>query len=140
MPQSTYTPVKITLNISDKVLGATTLKRQAHLFTMIYNQLSKSLVLSWTVEYFSANSDGTYGDSMSSMISSFSKESIADNTTTVDQATGAIIIENLDGSYGDGTQTTMGQYDWFNMMAETQAIPVHNMIRQYGSQVNWDLV
>lgn len=133
-------PVQIVLEISDKVLGATTLKRKANFFTMIYNQGNKSLVISWTVEYFSSNSDNTYGDSMSNMISSFSKESIADNTTIVDQSTGVILFQNSDGTYGDGTQTVMGQYDWFNMIAETQQLPVHNMIRQYGSQINWDLI
>lgn len=140
MTQSTYIPVEIILEISDKIIGATTLKRKANFFTMIYNQSVKSLVLSWTVEYFNANLDGSYGNNISDVIPSFTKENIADNTTMVDQTTGEILLNNGDGTFGTVDQIVMGQYDWFNMMAETQQLPVHSLIRQYGAQVNWNLV
>lgn len=30
-----------------------------------------------------------------------------------------------------------GQYEWFNYIGETTPVVVHDMIRSYGSQVNW---
>jgi len=136
-------PQAIELNIPDVVIDSTILKRKAKLFTMIYNQNSKSLTLNWTVSFF-ANDGGNYGEPLS-FIPSYSKESIADNTTAVNPATGQIIsmVDILDA---DGNVTGqdyaidwMGQYDFFNMLAENQPIQVHDMIRQYGIGVsNWD--
>lgn len=140
MSTSTFTPVQITLNISDKVIQATLIKRKASLYAMTYNQNAKSLILTWVITHFASDGDGVFGDSLKSLIADITHENTADNTTIVDAATGIILLPNTDDSYGNGTQTTMGQYDWFNMMAETQPLMVHALIRQYGTAVNWDLV
>lgn len=125
-----YPTPQITIPISDVVVNNTIVKRKATLFTMIYNQQSKTLSLSWTVNFF-ANNNGEYGESISNIAPSYTRETIADNTTLVNLSTGAI----LDNPTGN----VMGQYDWFFMIATTQPIIVNDMIRQYGLNVtNWD--
>lgn len=131
-------PVRITIDIPDLVVNSLSLKRTATLFTMIYNQATKSLTLAWLVEY--TDLQGIKG------LSSYTKESIADNSTMVDVNTGAILSPVLDAN-GDpvldanGNNTYagdyIGQYDWFNNLAETQQIKVHDLIRAYGVQADW---
>ena len=124
-------PQSITINVPDTVVNSTILKRKATLFTMIYNQSAKSLSLTWTVRYYS-DSLGLYGSDISDIIPDYARTSIADNDVFVNPANGAII---------DGVPTIdyMGQYDWFNMVAESMSINVHAMIRQYGLAItNWN--
>jgi hypothetical protein len=123
----TIPAVRIVIDIPDLVVNNITIKRQAELFTMTYNQSSKYLSLSWIVTYPDLSNVKGF--------SPYSKESIADNTTTVDVTTGAILTPDAEGNYpGD----CIGQYDWFNYIAETQPIKVHDMIRQYGLQAEWN--
>jgi len=96
-------------------------------------------VLSWIVRYLDI--EGIKG------VASYAKESIADNTTMVDVNTGAILtptITQVQDTNEDGTPKVdangdpvmidvtsyegnyIGQYDWFNMVAETQQISVHD--------------
>lgn len=127
MSLQTIPPVNIEIDIPDLVLGEVTLKRKATLFTMIYNQAVKYLALSWIVSY--PDIDSAKG------ISSYTKESVADNSTMVDVTTGAVLTPDEAGNYaGD----YIGQYDWFNLMAETQQLKVHDMIRAYGASATWD--
>jgi len=131
----TVTPIPISIDIADVEINGTILKRKATLFTMTYNQSAKYLVLNWSVSFF-ADSLGFYGRSLSEIIPSYSHESIADNNTFVNPATGQILIADSTGHY---SINYMGQYDWFNMMAETQPLQIHDMIRQYGMLVtNWE--
>ncbi len=126
MSLQTIPPVTIIIDIPDLVVGDISLKRKAELFTMTYNQTKKFLKLTWIVSY--PDLQGIKG------LSSYTKESIADNTTIVDVATGNILTADENGNYpGD----YIGQYDWFNMVAETQTVQVHDMIRQYGLQADW---
>lgn len=49
------------------------------------------------------------------------------------------VTENVTTTTTDYAMDYMGQYDWFNMLAEAQPIQVHGMIRQYGAMVaNWN--
>lgn len=119
-------PIIITIDIPDLLVNGITLKRKATLFTMVYNQAVQSLTLNWIVSY--PDLTGVKG------FSPYTKESIADNTTMVDVNSGAILTADAEGNYpGD----YIGQYDWFNNLAETQVIGVHDMIRQYGLQADW---
>ena len=130
-----YSSVLIVINIPDKVINQTTIKCTATLFTMTYNQHTQTLVLNWTIKCY-ANNAGAYGDYLGSFIPDYSKETIADNTTFVDPSTGVIVFPE---SNPDSTAAYMGQYDFFNMLAEKQPLKVHDIIRQYGYQVlNWD--
>jgi len=143
-------PVEIEIDIPDLIIGTVTLKRKAKLFTMTYNQAAKYLVLSWIVRYLDIA--GIKG------VASYAKESIADNATMVDVATGAIlapVITSVQDTNEDGSPKVdtngdpvmidvtsyegdyIGQYDWFNYVAETQQISVHDMIRQYGLAADW---
>lgn len=152
MPLITIPPVEIEIDIPDLILGGLSLKRKARLFTLTYNQATKSLTLAWIVRY--PDLQGVKG------LSTYSKESIADNTVMVDVATGEILepvitevgtldeegnpVIDAEGNPLTHEETSYpgnytGQYDWFNMVAETQAIEVHNMIRQYGLQADWSI-
>jgi hypothetical protein len=118
-------PIKI--SIPDLVINQTKIKRKAELHTMIYNQASKSLVLNWKVSYY-ADSSGHFGQPINiNGISSYSKESIANNTVFVNPSTGAFVAE--------GTPGAIGQYDFFYYLAENQDINVHDLIRAYGAAV-----
>lgn len=153
MPLISMPPLDIEIDIPDLVVNETlSLKRKAKLFTMTYNQHLKFLVLSWLVSYPDLLEVKGF--------TTYSKESIADNTTMVDVNTGEILapiiteVPLLDGDGNptkdaDGNEITtqeisypgdyIGQYDWFNMIAETQPVKVHDMIRQYGLAVeNWN--
>jgi hypothetical protein len=123
-------PIKIT--IPDLVINQTKIKRKAELFTMIYNQANKSLVLNWKVSFYS-DSSGHYGQPINiNGISSYSKESVANNTVFVNPSTGAFVEKDEEGNYPEGS---MGQYDFFYYLAENQDINVHDLIRAYGAAV-----
>lgn len=139
MPQSTYVPIVITLTIPDKVIGATTVKRKATLTSMIYNQQVGFLSLVWSVEHFAANSDSTYGDTLASFIPNKMKQTTAADTVIVDDATGAFVYPDHTGAY-DPAITTIGQYSWFNKLAQNQSLNVHALIEQYGNAVDWTTV
>ena len=125
---------QITINIADLVVGDTVIKRKATLFTMTYNQFTKTVSLSWTVKSY-ANDGGDYGDALT-MIPDYSKESIADNNVAVNPATGEILIADENGDY---EMDYLGQYDFFYTMGATVDIKVHDVITQYGNQMtNWD--
>ncbi|MBC7535108.1 MAG: hypothetical protein H7258_05385 [Ferruginibacter sp.] len=128
---------QIEIDIPNKTIGGTVLKRKAKLFTMIYNQSVKQLVLSWIVMYYAQAANDTYGDLISEKgISSYTKESIADNGTMV-SPTGEILIPDAEGNY-DEAQPRLGQYDFFYSAAQTTPIQVHTMIRNYGLMANWN--
>lgn len=135
MAQITLTTVDIILEIPDLVISDTVIKRKAQLFTMTYNQHAKYLTLNWTIQHY-ANNAGGYGAYVGDSIPDKTKESIADNSVMVDVTTGTILIPDSSGNY-DQSINYAGQYDWFNMIAETQPIKVHDMIRQYGAAADW---
>lgn len=133
-----YIPVNIVINIPDVVINQTKFKRTASVFTMVYNQNSQTLSLMWIVKSYadSATTYGTYLGGPKGTNPDYNKEIIADNTVFVDPSTGHFVTPNANGRCAIAY---MGQYDFFNMLAETQPLKVHDMIRMYGYQVsNWD--
>lgn len=122
----------IVLEIPDVVIDGTVLKRKASLFTMTYNLAKQYVALSWEVSYWSANLDSTYGEELT-FIPKYSKENVADNTTKVD-STGTIVPPNPDGTYPPGV---IGQFDFFNNVAENIPVKVNAVIRQYGQGSKW---
>lgn len=122
----------IVLDIPDVVINETILKRKASLFTMTYNISKQYVALAWEVTYYSAKDDGSYGEEIS-FIPKYTKESVADNTVKVD-ASGQILQPDAEGNYPPGA---IGQFDFFNNMAENIPIKVNAVIRQYGSGVQW---
>lgn len=141
---------KIQIEIPDLVLGGTVLKRKATLFSFTYDQLNKTLSLAWRVDFFEKLTDGTYGNIIDKQgIASYVKNVEANNLIMVDVATGTEIypveVINIaeDGSEVktmeyDETITYTGQYDWFNALAETNPIAIHDMIKVYGARTNWN--
>ena len=151
MPLITPQLIEIELEISDKIVDSTIMKRKAKLFSMVYNMHAKCVVLNWEVTFYSNNSDGSYGENLSAIAPKYTRENIADNTTAVDPTTGAIIpwedlqpTITIDPVTGDEIVTEtptpyMLQYDWFNQLGENVDINVHNLIRQYGNAItDWD--
>lgn len=121
----TNEPIKI--NIADIETNGTVLKRKAELFSMVYNQAFKVLILNWDVYYYS-DSSGHYGQPIKiNGITSYRKESVANNSVKVNPSTGAIVP--------DGTAGAVGQYDFFYYLAENKDINVHDLIRAYGAAV-----
>ena len=130
---------QIEIEVPDFEASGTTLKRKAKLFTLTYNQKAKYLSLVWIVNYFSKNVDGSYGDLISAQgINEYTRESVADNSTMVNAQTGQILIPDGNGNY-DEQIDRIGQYDFFNSLAKAQPVQVHDLIRQYGQAVNWNL-
>lgn len=135
MPQLPTNPVSIILEIPDKNVQGTTIKRKAELFALIYNMATKQVSISWVVSHYAANGNGTYGADISDIIPSYSKEQIATNDVAVDPTTGIPI----DPATIDENTNWIGQYDFFNAMGEYSDIKVHSIIRQFGSGLlNWD--
>lgn len=122
----------IVLEIPDVVIDGTVLKRKASLFTMTYNLAKQYVALSWEVSYWSSNPDSTYGEELT-FIPKYSKENVADNTTKVD-ANGTIVLPDADGNYPPGV---IGQFDFFNNVAENVPVKVNQVIRQYGQGSKW---
>lgn len=122
----------IVLEIPDVVIDGTVLKRKASLFTMTYNLAKQYVALSWEVSYWSSNPDSTYGEELV-FIPKYTKENVADNTTKVD-STGTIVPPNPDGTYPEGV---IGQFDFFNNVAENVPVKVNAVIRQYGQGSQW---
>ena len=130
-----YTVVNIVIPIPNVIINNTTLRRTATLFTMTYNQSAQTVVLNWTIKFYS-DSAGTCGAYLGAVIPDYSKEVVASNASFVNPSTGAFVIPDSKGNY---PMNYMGQYDFFNYIAETQPLKVHSLIRQYGYQIlSWD--
>ena len=130
-----YEAATITIDIPPIIIDGTILQRKARLFDMDYNQNSQFLALRWRVHFY-ADSAGTYGKSLEKTSPFYSLENVADNSTFVNPTTGQILVADASGSYG---MNYMGQYDFFNYVAQNQAVVVHDVLRQYGAMVlNWD--
>ena len=124
----------ILIEIPNVVIGGTILKRKAQLHTMIYNQSTQSLVLSWIVTYF-ADNNGAYGEELTNKgISSYSHEQIANDTVMVNPTTGAFYEKDENGNY---PSDAVGQYTFFYNLAENANINVHDLIRAYGAAATW---
>lgn len=148
MPLVQIETPSLEINIPDFAKDETIVKRSATLFSMIYNQFTKQLSITWLVKHFSKNIDGTKGEYLGAVIPDWSKTSIADNTTMCDISNGHP-IEKIDTGEVDESGnpildydvniTYMGQYDFFWNLAQTQPVEVHNMIINFGGLVeNWD--
>lgn len=122
----------IVLDIPDVVIQGTTLKRKASLFTMTYNLGRQYVSLNWEVTYYAAKEDGSYGDEIT-FIPKYTKENVADNTVKVD-STGTIVLPDAEGNYPSGV---IGQFDFFNNVAENVPVKVNAVIRQYGQNSKW---
>ena len=145
------TNIEIEIEIPDKTIDGTILKRKAKLFSLVYNMKAKQLVLNWEVIFYSRNSDGSYGRKMSDLIPSYTRENVADNQTPVNPFTGQILEwADLQSTFETNPDTGeiieiptstpyMLQYDWFNQVGENQDLNIHNTIRQYGLALqDWD--
>lgn len=122
----------IVIEIPDVIVDGTILKRKASLFTMTYNLGKQYVALSWEVSYWAVKEDSTYGEELT-FIPKYTKENVADNTTKVD-STGTIVPPNPDGTYPPGV---IGQFDFFNNVAENVPVKVNAVIRQYGQGSKW---
>lgn len=124
----------ILIEIPDVVIGGTILKRKAQLHTMIYNQSTQSLVLSWVITYYADNA-GAYGEELNSQgISKYSHEQIASDEVMVNPADGSFYDKDAEGNY---PSDAIGQYTFFYGLAENANINVHDMIRTYGAAATW---
>ena len=122
----------IVIEIPDVIVQGTILKRKASLFTMTYNLGKQYVALSWEVSYWSSNPNGSYGEELS-FIPKYTKENVADNTVKVD-STGTIVLPDAEGNYPPGV---IGQFDFFNNVAENVPVKVNEVIRQYGQGSKW---
>lgn len=143
MPLISVNTPAIVIPIPDFVIGDTIIKRTATLFTMIYNQSIKELVLTWTVKHYAKDGENV-GDYLGKDIPDWSKQSVADNSTMCDAATGVPIEKINLGTEEEPVMeypniNYMGQYDFFWGMAEQHPIVVHSLIRQFGGLVqSWE--
>lgn len=135
MPQYPYEHVNIIIEIPDLTINETIIKRKIQLSTMMYNQVSKYLILNWIIKHYS-DDKGDYGQYINDVINDKVRETIADNQTIVNTQTGEFIYPNELGEYPEDVYY-MGQYDFFNMIAENMPLKVHDMIKQYGQMIQW---
>lgn len=137
MPQYDYTPIRIEVEIPDLIIGDTIIKRKIELDSMVYNQAAQAVTLDWIIKHYS-NEGGKYGVYLGDeeryiKIEDKRRSTVADNLSFVNAQTGEFITEEEKDSI-----MWIGQYDFFNMIAETIPIKVHKMIEDYGKKINWD--
>jgi hypothetical protein len=122
----------IVIEIPDVIIQGTILKRKASLYTMTYNIAKQYVALSWEISYYAYTLNGNYGNEIT-FIPKYTKENLADNTTKVD-STGTIILPDAEGNY---PPNVIGQFDFFNNVAENVPVKVNAVIRQYGENSQW---
>ena len=144
MPLIPFETPRIVIDIPDLEIDSTVIKRQAEVFTLLYNQNSKEVAVTYTVKHYS-DCDGQPGEYMGKTIVDWSKETIADNTTMCNTENGHP-IEKLPEGDPDADENGyprnlnyMGQYDFFYMLAQTQPVQIHSLIIQFGQLVqSWE--
>ena len=122
----------IVIEIPDVIIQGTILKRKASLYTMTYNIAKQYVALSWEISYYAYTLNGNYGNEIT-FIPKYTKENVADNTTKVD-SNGTIVLPDSSGNYPPGV---IGQFDFFNNVAENVPVKVNAVIRQYGQGSQW---
>ena len=136
--------VNISINISDTVINNTIIKRKADLFTMVYNIDAKFLSLTWKVKHYSdslvinnGHDTSYYGQYLGGLIPDKIKETIADNNSFVNANTGDFVFPDEQGNFPTNIPV-MGQYDYFNYVAEHVPIIVNDLIRYHGAHSNFN--
>lgn len=141
MPLINPEDIRIILEIPDLVIDNTIIKRKAYMFLLGYNQEYQSLYVSWLVKHYS-NNNGDYGEYLGSKISDKLKETIADMSVIVKYPSGEIIEPENYSEYqdesGEWTINVMPQYKFFNQVGENVDVNIHNLIRNYGLQADWN--
>lgn len=129
---------QIILDIPDLVYNDTIIKRKAEVFNLVYNLSNKFVSVTFLIKHYSNNNDA-YGDYLPSIPDKL-KEIVADNTIIVDSSTGQIIkdVNQYQDENGSWTIDVIGQYDFFNRIGENYDVNIHNLIRSYASQADWD--
>lgn len=133
---TSFKPKQIVLQIPDLVVGNTIIKRDAQLISMCYNTSNMTLVLMWNIRHY-ADSSGTYGRYLDYIIPDRIKKTTADNTVMVNSSTGAFVYKDSSGNYPENI-LYIGQFNFFQRLAEYQPILVNSMIIQYGQNTSWD--
>lgn len=136
-----YQQPPILVEISDRVIGATTVKRKVQLSQLLYQQSGNAttVILYITVQLFAANADGSYGEALSGHggFQDYQDTLVADNSQIVDPATGAIIgdaaLMNDPASFQVGgalanDKAYMYEGEFFRQLAATQAVAIDPMI------------
>ena len=134
--------IEVEISIPQIEIEQTKINRSAKLFSLIYNKGSKEVSVAWTVKHFAVNADGSNGEYLS-FIPDWSKTSVADNSTMCDVTNGFPIEKIVIGQDEDGNDiydydpaiNYTGQYDFFSYLAETQPVKIHEMIIQFGNNV-----
>lgn len=133
---TSYHAKQIIMNIPDTSFGETVIKRKARLLSMIYNVNDSTLTLVWNIQHYADSAD-TYGQYLIGFIPDKVKQTRADNTVMVNSSTGAFVYPDSAGNYPKNVKY-IGQFNFFQKLAEYQPIIVDNLILQYGANTNWN--
>ena len=121
----------IRISIPDLTVENTTVKREAYVSYMKYDNDAKRVVVDWVVQHFAAKADGSKGEYLGAVIPDYIRPNIADNNVMCDISTGAPIQPDENGEYPANVNYT-GQYDFFYNLGESSPIIVNDVIRQFG--------
>jgi hypothetical protein len=145
MPLIRQTPTNIVVNVSDKTVGSTIIKRKAEVLNLNYAPREERVIISLNIIPFAAIPDPstsgettTYGESLDGVVgfTTYQKNIIADMTTLVDVTNGVpfasanmIFDSTATGPGGilEG-KTYMYEYEFYKMMAATQSVIVDDLI------------
>lgn len=149
MPLIRQTPADIIVEISDKSIGSTIIKRKAEVTALQYSPKEKRVTVSLDIIPFAAveveptsgetgSTVTTYGDSLVGVVgfTTYQKNIIADMTTLVD-VTDGVPFASANMMYdatatGPGgileNKTYMYEYEFYKMMAATQNVVVDDLI------------
>lgn len=133
----------IFVELPNKVIGNTVIKRKAEVIAMNYSPRNQNVTVSLLINVYAQGDNDTYGDSLSSIpgFQPYLKELRADTNSIVDANTGEVLITNMDvlldpATFADGgilgnNRDYMNEFERFSMMAQTQSVIVNNVIIQY---------
>jgi hypothetical protein len=145
MPQQPYTPSIIELPVSDLQYGDTRVRQKARFKSLFHEQTPEgesSVRIVVIVSPYAAEGDG-FGPLLSNKVfKSYECPLMADNLTLVDaraEFAGEVLATRVLGQSDadwqvivDGfEQPTMLQGDFFEMLRDTQAVPIGGLIRQH---------
>lgn len=133
---TSYHARQIVLDVPDLVKGETVIKRDASLLSMIYNTHDSTLTLVWNIRHYADTSDG-YGLYLGTIIPDKIKQTVADNNVMVNTHTGQFVYPDSSGQYPQNIPY-IGQYNFFQRLAQYQPILVNALIIQYGKANNWN--
>lgn len=139
MPYVEYTYSPIIINLSNKIIGSTILKRKAQVNELLISPVSGRVIVSITVLPFSQDANDAYGVALdgNTNIIRQTLSFTADNNQLVDVADGSVLgpasllddPQSEDEGHPLNGKTYMREFDYLMQISESTPIIINQLIR-----------